>query len=396
LYAVFILAAVLLLSPVMAAGTTSVHIVKYANDNTTILNETTVNYTWMEANLPVLGDGSTHYYSQGPTFNDSDIWDDAEWQNIVPDRDWGAVKGTDVKDLCNLVGGMSAGERVKIKASDGFSKTFPYEYIYTPNPRQGPMGITWYRSDDGYVPNYSNGMRLVMFADAKIDTFGWNTSGWHVFGNADMRDSWAPEYWANFSGTWPSSGQASIKTVSDILIYSNTPAPLTANFTANVTTGQVPLTVQFNDTSTGGPTSWAWDFFNDGTIDSNVRNPVFTYPVPGNYTVNLTVTNAGGSDSEVKTKFIHVTTIPPLNVIYNGTVTLSGGNFTWTDYKNGNTYTASNLTPHGAIDTASLAGGFTYGDTYKSTITGAIIDWINSGSVNYTYNGTPSPKLTWN
>ena len=32
-------------------------------------------------------------------------------------------------------------------------------------------------------------MRLVMFADAKTNTFGWNTSGWHVFGNADMRDT---------------------------------------------------------------------------------------------------------------------------------------------------------------------------------------------------------------
>ena len=30
-----------------------------------------------------------------------------------------------------------------------------------------------------------------------------------------------------------------------------------------------------------GPTSWAWDFQNDGTVDSNVRNPRFTYSAPG-------------------------------------------------------------------------------------------------------------------
>ena len=109
---------------------------------------------------------------------------------MIPDRDWGAVKGTDLKDICNIVGGMETGETVTIIPNDGFRpKTFPYEYIYTPNPRQGPMGITWYRSDDGYVPNYGSGMRLVMFADAKTNTYGWNTSGWHVFGNADMRDS---------------------------------------------------------------------------------------------------------------------------------------------------------------------------------------------------------------
>src|SRR5665647_3386477 len=213
----FCIAILLLTTPAMAA-TTQLHIVKYANDGTTILNETTKTYQWLEGNLPVLGDGKTHYYSQGPTFNDSDLWDNAESLNIDT-RDWGAVKGTDVKEICNLVGGMSAGETVKIKASDGFSKTFPYEYIYTPNPRQGPMGITWFRADQGYVSSYTDGMRIVMFADAKTNTYGWNTSGWHVFGNADMRDCWAPQYWYNYSGTYPSSGGVSVKTVSDILIY---------------------------------------------------------------------------------------------------------------------------------------------------------------------------------
>ncbi len=211
-----------------ASPTTELHIIKYARDNSTILNEITVNYTWMKANLPVLGDGSTHYYSQGPTFNPANLWDDAEYLNILPDRDWGAVKGTDIRDICDLAGGMSAGERVKIRAGDGISKTFPYEYIYTPNPRQGPMGITWYRSGDGDVPDYSSGMRLVMFADAKTNTYGWNTSGWHVFGNADMRDCWAPAYWYNFTGMdpdYPSSGGVSLKWISDILIYSNEAPP---------------------------------------------------------------------------------------------------------------------------------------------------------------------------
>ena len=221
----FLLLAVLLLYialfavPAMAA-TTQLHIVKYANDGTTILNETTKTYLWLESNLPVLGDGATHFYSQGPTFNETDPYDDAEWQNIDT-ADWGAVKGTDVKNICNLVGGMSAGETVKIKASDGFSKIFPYAYIYTPNSRQGPMGITWYRADQGYASTYTEGMRLVMFADAKTNTYGWNTSGWHVFGNADMRDSWAPNDRYNFSGIWPSSKGVSVKNVSEILIYSN-------------------------------------------------------------------------------------------------------------------------------------------------------------------------------
>ena len=228
---------ILVMIPPVIAATTELHIVKYANDGTTILNQTTKNYTWLAANLPVQGDGVTHYYSQGPTFNATDLWDNAEWQNIVPDRDWGAVKGTDLKDICNLVGGMSTGETVKILASDSFYKIFPYEYIYTPNPRQGPMVITWYRSEDGYVPNYSSGMRLLMFADAKTNTYGWNTSGWHVFGNADMRDSWAPDYWYNYSGIWPSSGGTSVKFVSDVYIYSNQAPPQAAEWAVGVFRG---------------------------------------------------------------------------------------------------------------------------------------------------------------
>ena len=83
-----------------------------------------------------------------------------------------------------------------------------------------------------------------------------------------------------------------------------------ASFTASPTSGVAPLAVQFTDTSTGIPTAWAWDFNNDGTVDSDQQNPVCTkkYTVAGTYTVKLTVTNANGSDSEVKTNYI--TAIP--------------------------------------------------------------------------------------
>jgi len=84
-----------------------------------------------------------------------------------------------------------------------------------------------------------------------------------------------------------------------------------ANFTANVTSGAAPLTVQFTDQSTGAPTSWKWDFNNDGIIDSTEQNPSFTYQKDGNYSVNLTVTGPGGSDSEVKIGYINVTSQSP-------------------------------------------------------------------------------------
>jgi len=85
------------------------------------------------------------------------------------------------------------------------------------------------------------------------------------------------------------------------------PEAPTADFTANVTSGEAPLAVAFTDASTGTVTSWAWDFEDDGVVDSTEQNPSCTYTAPGTYTVNLTVANAGGSDSAVKTDCITVT-----------------------------------------------------------------------------------------
>jgi PKD repeat protein len=60
--------------------------------------------------------------------------------------------------------------------------------------------------------------------------------------------------------------------------------------------------MQFADTSSGTPTSWLWDF-GDGTSSSQ-QNPSHDYsasgPFPKNFSVKLTVTNAGGSNQTVK------------------------------------------------------------------------------------------------
>jgi PGF-pre-PGF domain-containing protein len=66
-----------------------------------------------------------------------------------------------------------------------------------------------------------------------------------------------------------------------------------ANFSSNVTEGHAPLAVQFYDSSQNAA-SRAWDFENDGKIDSSDPNPVYVYTAPGTYFVNLTVTNANG------------------------------------------------------------------------------------------------------
>jgi PKD repeat protein len=76
-----------------------------------------------------------------------------------------------------------------------------------------------------------------------------------------------------------------------------------ANFTAAPTSGTVPLSVTFTDTSTGGPTSWQWSF-GDGSSNSTAENPSHTYTSPGTYTVTLTASNANGGSSYTATNYI--------------------------------------------------------------------------------------------
>jgi PKD repeat protein len=100
-------------------------------------------------------------------------------------------------------------------------------------------------------------------------------------------------------------------------------APL-ADFTFTNATGTEPLTVVFTDTSsadiTGSIISWAWDFNDDGTIESTQRNPVYLYDTAGIYTPNLTVTDSFGA---VATKFDTVTVYQP--PVADFTFTPAGG-----------------------------------------------------------------------
>ncbi len=92
---------------------------------------------------------------------------------------------------------------------------------------------------------------------------------------------------------------ASVKAIAPIVV------PVAA-FSANVTSGSAPLSVQFTDLSTNSPTSWSWDFDNDSTVDSTEQNPSHTYNAAGSYTVKLVVNNSVGSDDEVKSAYIVV------------------------------------------------------------------------------------------
>jgi gliding motility-associated-like protein len=88
-----------------------------------------------------------------------------------------------------------------------------------------------------------------------------------------------------------------------------------ANFTASPLSGCSPLIVVFQDQSTGGATSWNWDFGNGNT--SILQNPTATYFTPGNYTVTLTANNANGSNTLTRNQYITVYEPPTTNFTAN-------------------------------------------------------------------------------
>lgn len=213
---------VILAFPVAGEPTSSLHIVKLADNGTRVINETNVSPHWMEANLPVQGEGVTHYYHQGPVFVDSKEaqWDVNETANF---KDMGAVRGTAVKDLCDLVGGMAPGDQVMIKSGDGYHVELDYQNIYQPEHRQGPVTVTWFNGNEstvgerqgtGYPPDYYVGMRLVFFADNST-----NPGGKHVFGNQDMRAVMPSESIHLFENLYPSTSGYTVKWVDEVRVY---------------------------------------------------------------------------------------------------------------------------------------------------------------------------------
>jgi uncharacterized membrane protein len=79
----------------------------------------------------------------------------------------------------------------------------------------------------------------------------------------------------------------------------NSGPSLRASFTFNPASPAEGQSIQFTDTSTGGPTSWAWDFGDGGT--STAQNPGHAFATSGSRTVTLTVMNNSGSSSADRT-----------------------------------------------------------------------------------------------
>ena len=153
---------------------------------------------------------------------------------------------------------------------------------------------------------------MVQFNDTS--TGGTPTSWNWSFGNDSWFNTTDPlernaSYTYSASGTFTAqltvsntAGENTTVPGTTIIVTDPVVAPV-ASFTANKTSGDKPLMVQFNDTSTGGtPTSWNWSFGNDSwfnTTDPLERNASYTYSASGTFTAQLTVSNTAGENTTV-------------------------------------------------------------------------------------------------
>ncbi|MGE4603218.1 MAG: HYR domain-containing protein [Planctomycetota bacterium] len=145
-----------------------------------------------------------------------------------------------------------------------------------------------------------------------------------------------------------------------------------ASFTATPTSGTFDLPVAFTDTSVGDIDTRLWDFGDGNT--STEQDPTHTYTAAGEYTVTLTATGPGGTDTFVCNSCIVVTAPAPVaDFLANPTSGTYDLVVDFTDYStgpidsrlwdfgDGNTSTALNPS-----HTYTLAGTF----TVSLTVTG--------------------------
>jgi len=258
-----------------------------------------------------------------------------------------------------------------------------------------------------------SGVASLTVVFTNTSTGDYDTSAWD-FGDGGTSSVEHPTHAYDSPGVYTvtltvtgDGGQDTETKVSYITVY----APVNAAFSGTPTSGVASLTVSFTNASSGDFTTCAWTFGDGGT--SNVCTPpAYTYSAPGVYTVSLTVSGPGGSDTETKldyiTAYTHVVAdfsgtptsgVAPLTVAFTNTSTGDYTTILWT-FGDGVTSTLTNpshtYTAAGTYTVALTVSGpggqhtvtkNAYITVMFSSVSGTVRFWENSA-------GVPGVQLT--
>ncbi|MBN1166435.1 MAG: PKD domain-containing protein, partial [Methanospirillaceae archaeon] len=264
----------------------------------------------------------------------------------------------------------------------------PPAAVFTADPRTGDAPLT------------------VQFTDMSPGTPRW----WlWKFGDGDSSTEKNPVHTYSQTGSYDvylkvgNSGGADSTLMPGFITVTGT-GTIVADFSGTPVYGEKPLTVQFTDLSTGGPTMWAWDFGDGGT--DMIADPLHTYTEAGIYSVTLTASSQYGSDTITKTGYITVIEQGGIVADFSGTPTcgekpltvqftdLSTGSPTMWAWDFGDGGTAMVADPH---YTYTEAGIYTVTLTASSQITGTdtivkagYITVTEQGGIVADFSGSPT------
>jgi PKD repeat protein len=207
-------------------------------------------------------------------------------------------------EIGGLVDGASTRASMVASILDCFSGT-------TPPPPAAPVA--------GFTPGSSGGEApvSVSFMDSStgdITSYSWD------FGDGGGSTAQNPSHTYTAAGTYSVTltvtgpgGSDTATCGSCITVTDPPPPPPVADFSPDSPGGEAPVTVSFMNMSFGDITSYSWDFGDGG--GSTAQNPSHTYTIAGTYSVSLTVTGPGGSDTAICGSCIVVTDpVPPAPV----------------------------------------------------------------------------------
>ncbi|OPX66244.1 MAG: PKD domain protein [Methanoregulaceae archaeon PtaB.Bin056] len=189
---------------------------------------------------------------------------------------------------------------------------------FTATPRDGvaPLAVSFIDQSTGSPPL----------------SYAWDFGDGETSTDKNPVHTFAGEGTYNVSLTTTNAGGSSTETKEGYITVGGI-TPLKADFTSNITSGIAPLSVQFFDASEGNPSSWFWSFESgyyyvlNGAVEtsalpyypgqvSSEKNPVMVYESPGNYSISLTVSRTGESDTIEKVDYIQVSPPPPVASFY--------------------------------------------------------------------------------
>jgi len=189
--------------------------------------------------------------------------------------------------------------------------------------------------------------------------------------------------------------------------------PPVAGFSGSPTNGAAPLAVTFTNTSTGNITNGFWNFGDSNTTNTTESSLNYTYTTGGTYTVSLTVSGLGGSNTSTRSNYIvavlgsHLVVSPAgrnygvvpisqssnqtFSVINNGQQTLTGSASVGSTFAivSGSPY----IVPGGGTNIVTVGFSPVAGGIY----TGTVVFASNGGSSTNTVTGlgnAPPPQIT--